>query len=148
MKVILSKEIPKLGRAGDIKEVSDGFARNFLFAKDLAKPATEVNLAAERHMAIEKVKHEEKERAINEKLAEKLKTQELHFEIKVGEKGQPFGSITAQDIADKLSAEGVEIKKQWIELEHGIKSTGEHQVKINFPHHIEGEVKIVISPSN
>lgn len=144
MKVILSKEVPKLGHTGDVKEVSDGFARNFLLARGLAKPATAVNIQTQQKEQAGQRVLEEKEQASYKKLAEDLQNTELRFNIKVGDKGQAFGSITAQDIAEKLSEDGVKIDRRWIELEHGIKTTGEHGVKVKLPHQIESAVKVVI----
>ena len=146
MKVILLKEVNKLGHAGDIKDVSDGFARNLLFAKGLAEPATPQNLQTHLRRQAEDSTRNEKERAVYQKLAENLQSSELRFNIKVGEKGQPFGSITAQDIIEELAKKGIKIEKSWIEMEHGIKSTGAHRVKIKLPHHIESEVKITVQP--
>lgn len=142
MKVILQKEIPKLGKAGDVKNASDGYARNFLFPRGLAKPATETNIAALSRSLVEKSSREEKERKEFEVIAERLQKQELRFDIKVGEKGQAFGSVTAQDIVEKLAENGIKVDRRWIELEHGIKTAGEHGVKVKLPHHIEGEIKI------
>lgn len=144
MKVILQQEVPKLGHAGDIKEVSDGFARNFLIPRDLALPATPQTIKAHQVQLKAKAEHETAERKHFEDLAEKLKSTELNFKIKVGEKGQPFGSVSVQDIMEELAKEGIKIEKQWIELEHGIKTTGEHSVKVKFPHQIESEIKIQV----
>lgn len=144
MKVILLKEVNKLGHAGDVKEVSDGFARNFLFAQGLAEPATPQNLQTHLRRQAEVKTRNEKERVFYQKLAENLQSSELHFNIKVGEKGQTFGSVSSQDIVEKLAEQGIKIEKDWIRLEQSIKTTGEQMVKIKLPHHIEGETKIVV----
>src|SRR3989344_4310115 len=112
MKVILSKEVPKLGHAGDIKDVSDGFARNFLLARGLAKPATPTNIQVHQKALTETAIREKKEKSAYEELARKLQSIELIFKIKVGEKGRPFGSITAEDIAEKLAESGKKIDKR------------------------------------
>ena len=144
MKVILLKEIPTLGRAGDVKGVADGYARNFLIPRKLAEPATEENIKTLGRRAVEMTRNEERERAEFQALAGKLHAAELRFALKVGGKGRAFGSITAQDVAEKLAERGIKIEKDWIELKQGIKTAGEHGVKIKFPHQIEGEIKVVI----
>lgn len=146
MKVILLKEIPKLGQAGDVKEVSDGYARNFLFPQGLAEPATAARLAARERMLVEQGAHDARERAQYEKLALQLQSHPLRFTIKVGEQGQAFGSVTAQDIAEALGKAGIAVEKQWLDLPHGIKATGEHTVHITFPHNVTAEAKIVVAP--
>ncbi|MBI2055445.1 MAG: 50S ribosomal protein L9 [Candidatus Sungbacteria bacterium] len=142
MKVILLQEIPKLGKAGDVKNASDGYARNFLIPRGLAKPATDQNVRVLEQSLAEKSAREGKEQKEFEAVAKRLQNQELRFDIKVGEKGQAFGSITAQDIIEKLAESGVKIDRRWIELEHGIKTAGEHRVKVKLPHHIDGEIRV------
>jgi len=144
MKVILLKEIEKLGMAGDVKTVSDGYARNFLIPRDLAEPATASNLKTLASRVAGRAAKGETERKKLQDLAEKLQTIRLRFSLKMGEKNQAFGSVTAQDIIDELAKHGVRIEKQWLELEHGIKTAGERGVKLKFPHKITGEIKILV----
>ena len=144
MKVILLQDIPNTGKKNEVKDVSDGYARNFLFPRDLAKPATSeafkaVTLQKEREER-EKSQEYQKSKA----LVEKLKSLTLTFKVKLGEKGRAFGSVTAVKIRDALKKQGIEIKKEWIELEKPIKTTGDHTVKIKFSQNLRGEVKIVI----
>ncbi len=144
MKVILLKEVPKLGRPGDVKSVSDGYARNFLLSRGLAEIATDSKLASlDRRMA-ERASRDAREKKHYAVLAEKLGEMVLPFTMKVGEKGQAFGSVSREDIAKELKARGIAVERGWIELEHGIKATGEHTVAIAFPHKVAGEVKIAI----
>ncbi len=145
MKVVILKDVPKLGRIGDIKEVSDGFARNFLFARNLAVPATPENLRSLDRERSETKTRQEKERASFQKLAKDLQELELNFNIKVGEKGQPFGSVTREDIAEELAKKGIVINKHRLEMEHGIKGTGEHIIRIKLPNQIESVVKAIIA---
>lgn len=145
MKVILRKEVSKLGGAGEVKQVRDGYARNFLIPQGLAEPATEKSLnALSQRLAAHKARGE-RERSEFQAIAEKLKNTELRFMLKVGEQGQAFGSITAQDIAEKLAEQGIKVEKSWIDLEHGIKTAGEHEVQVKFPHQIVSAVKISIA---
>lgn len=144
MKIILLQDIPKLGKKHDVKDVSDGYARNFLFPRNLAKPATETALKT---VVAEKNKAEQEKSTEFQKyksLVEKLKALVLNFKVKLGEKGRAFGSVTAVKIRDALKKRGVEVEKDWIELEESIKTTGEKTIKIKFPQGITSEVKIVV----
>ncbi len=145
MKVILLKEVPKLGKTGDVKSVSDGYGRNFLLPQGLAELATDSKLASlDRRMA-ERVNHDERERKQYETLAAKLGEIVLSFTVKVGEKGQAFGSVTREDIIGALKTRGIAIERGWIELEHGIKAVGEQTLTVAFPHNVIGHVKIAIA---
>lgn len=144
MKVILSREIPALGKAGDIKSVSDGYARNFLFPKKLAEPATDANLKTHSGHLMELAAREEKERARYHKLADDLKSKPLRFAIKIGVRGKAFGSISVQDIVDALIKQGIMAEKSWVELGEGIKTTGEYDVAIKFPHQVKGVLKVIV----
>lgn len=144
MKVIFLQDIVSVGRKNEIKDVSDGYARNFLFPRNLAKIATP--------QAIEEVSRkkakEEKERSEEyqkyKTLADTLKNIVLNFKVKIGEKGRAFGSVTPVKIRDELKKQKIIVEKEWIQLEDSIKTTGEHRVKIKFPHDVAGEVKIVV----
>lgn len=144
MKIILLKDIPTLGKKNDVKEVSGGYARNFLLPQKLAEPSTD---AAVKSLAAKKAR-DEREKSEEEKkykaAAEKLKTAAVSFKVKMGEKGKAFGSVTAQKIADALARQGIAADKEWIVLDGAIKTTGEKNVPIHFPRGIAGEIKISI----
>ncbi|MBI2121573.1 MAG: 50S ribosomal protein L9 [Candidatus Sungbacteria bacterium] len=144
MKVILFQDVPGLGRKNDVKDVSDGYARNFLFAKNLAKPANETALKslAEQKSRVEKEKSAESQKF--SVIVEKLKSLNLIFPVKLGEKGRAFGSVTAVKIRDSLKKQGIAVEKDWIILDEPIKTTGENMVKIKFPQGMEGEVRILV----
>lgn len=144
MKVILLQDIPKVGKKDEIKEVSEGFARNFLFAKKLAVLATETESKKLVQKKEKKEKELSKEKEIYQKIAEKLKTMTLDFKMKVGGGGKAFGSVTKNDISEALKQKGIKIEKDWIEDEH-IKTTGEKKVQIRFPQGIKGEARIIIN---
>jgi large subunit ribosomal protein L9 len=144
MKVILLKDIENLGKKYEIKEVSDGYARNYLIPKKLAKVANEKNLEW-----LEKQKEKEEKRAEEElkkvqEAASAVDGQEVVIPVKVGEDGQLFESITIQKIYEKLKELGFEIKKKQILLESPIKELGEFPVKIKFPHNLEAEIKVIV----
>lgn len=144
LKIILLQDVPHLGRKYDVKDVSDGYARNFLFPRKLAQPATADALKSldAKKMRAEKEKSEEYQKY--QALAEKLKSLTLTFKVKMGEKGRAFGSVTAVKIRDALKKEKIEVEKEWVDLKEGIKTTGEHTVKIKFPQGVAGEVKITV----
>ena len=144
MKIILFQDIPNVGRKNDVKEVSDGYARNFLFPRKLAKPATEEALKT---IIIQKSREEREKSEEYQKqkaLVDKLKSLTLTFKVKIGEKGRAFGSVTAVKIRDAMKKHGVNLEKEAILLNDSIKTTGEHVVKIRLPHELVGEVKIVV----
>lgn len=143
MKVILLQEVKELGKAGDVKMVSDGYARNFLIPRSLAELATASNIKTFANRMASKAAEEEREKTKFENIAKKIQTLKLRFALKIGDKGRAFGSVTAQDIAGELAGHGFKIEKQWIDLEQPIKTTGEHSVKIKLPYQIMAEVRIV-----
>jgi large subunit ribosomal protein L9 len=145
MKVILLKDVENVGKKYDIKEVKNGYGRNFLIQKGLAKPATkEAVLWSETQKDIETKKSEEDLKKIQEK-ASNMDGQEVIVPVKVGEENQLFESVNAQKIAEKLKELGFEVKKTQIMLEKPIKEVGEYPVKIKFDHNLEAEVTVIIS---
>jgi len=144
MKVILLQNVENIGKKNDVKEVSPGFARNFLLSKGLAVLATSENLQkleakkkADEFRAVEELKEAEKAVA-------KLDGQEIEMRLKAGKEGHLFQSVNQQKISDRLKEIGFNVDKNHIELDHPIKETGEFPVKIRFTHNLEAEIKIII----
>lgn len=143
MKVILLEDIKKLGKKFDVKELKEGYARNFLLPKGLIKIATTQAL---NELAKQKTVWEEKEKALVEQLkkdAEKIKKIKLEFSAKAGEKKELFGSIGENEIKKALFEKGFSGIE--IEIAKPIKTLGEHQIKIRFGKGIETEIKIIVS---
>jgi large subunit ribosomal protein L9 len=147
MKIILLKDFPGVGKRGEIKIVSDGYAQNFLIPKKIAQTAnaeTEAKIAKEAKEAAQK-----KERGViklNE-LKKDLEKRQFTLKVKVGEKGQIFGGVHEKEIAKIISEkEGVEISKNQVILESGIKELGAHLAKINLGNNIIANVKLNIEP--
>lgn len=142
MKVILKENVEKIGSKGDVVNVAKGYARNFLFPRNLAVEATKENLKIlekEREKLLE-IKEKEKEEA--EALGDKIKSYEFKLSAKSGEKGKLFGSITSKDIAEAVKEEsGIEIDKRKIELKEPIKELGMHNIVVK----LHPEVETVIS---
>ena len=146
MKVILLQDIENLGKKYQVKEVKDGYAKNFLFPQKLARPADKAGLLwLEKQKKILEKEAEESLKKMQE-LASKLDGIELTFSLKTGEKGTVFGSITKQHIYEKLKEMGFEVKKSNILLEEPIKEIGEFPVKINLEHNLEVEITVIINP--
>jgi len=144
MRVVLLQDVENLGRKYDIKEVKDGYGRNFLIAKGLAKPATkEVLKWAEIQKEIEARRVEEELKKVQE-MASAIDGQEIIIQVKIGEENQLFESITSQKIAEKLKELGFEIKKSQIDLKEPIKELGEFPVKVRLEHNLEVEIKVVV----
>ncbi|MFH2013887.1 MAG: 50S ribosomal protein L9 [Patescibacteria group bacterium] len=145
MKVILLKDIEELGKKGEIKNVADGYARNFLFAQNLAKPATdELIKQKELEKEQELVEAEQELKEIQE-LASKVDGLELETKEKADESGNLYGSINELKISELLKERGFKIKKTQIKILDPIKQIGEYQIKINLDHGLEAEIKIIVS---
>jgi len=145
MRVILLQDIDKLGKKYDIKEVADGYARNFLIPKGLVKPATKEALKwLETQKEIKAKKAEEELKKVQE-IASAIDGQEVVIPVKIGEKGQLFESITSQKISEKLKELGFDVKKTQIDLAEPIKELGEFPIKIKFEHNLEAEIKLIVT---
>lgn len=145
MKVILQQEVKKLGKKGDILEVAEGYARNFLFPKQLALPATDSNVnVAKQQKASEEHR---KQRALDEAkvMAAQLNKVEVTLSLKTGEGGKLFGSVTAKDIADALNAQhGIDMDKRKLEIKETIKSLGSYPVVIRVHPEITSQITVHI----
>lgn len=130
MKVILISDVENIGSVGDVKEVKNGMARNYLFPRKLAIKATEANLKAWKSR-IEAVRLRKTEILENARaLGEKLKGLEISIPAKSGEEGRLFGSITSQNISDALGEKGFEISRRDIVLDGTIKALGTYSVAL------------------
>ncbi len=144
MRVILLQDIIHLGKRREVKEVSDGYARNFLFPRNLAKPATEQALKETTALKAREEREKSAEYQKYKALVEKLKSLTLTFKVKLGLRGRAFGSVTAVKVRDALKKQGIEIEKEWVLLDKPIKTTGEHLVRVKLPQEFSGEVKVVV----
>lgn len=145
MKVILLKDIEKLGKKYEVKNVKSGYARNFLISQELVKIADEKSLQwLEVQKEIESKKAEEGLKKIQE-LASKIDGVEVLIPVKLGEMGQLFESITAQKIVEKLKELGFDIKKSQIEMAEAIKELGEFPLKVKFEHNLESEIRVIVT---
>jgi large subunit ribosomal protein L9 len=145
MRVLLLKDVKGTGAKGEVKDVKDGYGRNFLVKNGLAKIATDE--------VLEKFKADQKEKAENEKreiaeantLKEKLKNLKIVFNRKAGKGGALFGAVTKDDIVKAYSEKfGVEIDKKSIETTHVLKHTGVYTLDLKLGHGIHGSLNIEI----
>ena len=142
IKVVLKGDVAGVGRMGDVKQVKDGFARNFLLPRNLDSVATDHAL---RQVEIDQKKKETKkalEKKKAQELAEKLNNLSVTMAVEVNEDGKLYGSLTAQDIEKALSAEGIEIDKKMILLASPVKDLGIYDLDIRL--HPEVAVKIKV----
>lgn len=145
MKVILLENIDKIGKKLEVKEVKDGYARNFLLPKGLVKIADEQALKwLENQKEIIEKKAEENLKE-SQGTATSIDGMEVMISVKVGDEGQLFEHITASKIADKLKEMGFNVRKEQIDLEEPIGEMGEFPVKVKFEHNLESEVQVIIS---
>jgi len=145
MRVILLQDVENLGKKHEVKEVKNGYARNFLIPQGLAKKADPRALEwLETQKEIEAKKAEEELKKV-QGLASAIDGQEVIIPVKIGEEGQLFESITSQKIFEKLKELGFEIKKTQFDLEEPIKELGEFPIKIKFEHNLEAEIKVIVT---
>jgi large subunit ribosomal protein L9 len=147
MKVILKHDVKGLGRAGDVKDVKDGYARNFLLPNGAAVVADGGALKNwERHRA-EREDRDRQERDDAEATAEKLRALKLEIPVKAGERNRLFGSVTNREIAEAISREGIEIDRHLIHLREPIKTVGDHRVEIRLLTGVEAQVTVTVVPA-
>jgi len=142
MKVILLQDIKGIGKKYEVKEVADGYARNFLFPKKMATAATPSTLAnLEKEKALFEAKRQERIAALKKEV-EKISATPLRFRLKVGKKGEIFGSVSSLDIEKALKNLGVKEAKP--ELEQSLKELGEHKVTVDLGEGVKGEIKVIL----
>lgn len=144
MKVILKTDIPTLGKAGDLKNVHDGYGKNYLLAKGLAVLATDQKMKEFQQKKESEVKKLEREKADVENICKKLDGLKLKTSLKFGEGETAFGSVSGQDISDLLKSKGFEIKNPEILLDSNIKTSGEHPVRIKLRFGFEPKIIVVV----
>lgn len=145
MKVILLQDVKALGKKGEIKDVADGYGRNFLIGKKLACEATPQNL---KNLAVEQKKQADKaaaELAEAKRLAAELAKLQIDMPVKAGEGGKLFGSVTNKELAEAISAKvGAEIDKRKVEIKDPIKALGVAEVTVKLHSEVHQKVKVNI----
>ncbi len=146
MKVILTREVPKLGKSGEMKDVTDGYARNFLIPQKLAVPAAGGAYRAWQHDIASREEKRKREREEAEIYATRVASTTLTMGVKVGEGGKLYGSITAKDIADALGRRGIMIDRHKVDLDEPLKTLGTYKVAVKVYPGMTPEVTVVVEP--
>jgi large subunit ribosomal protein L9 len=148
MKVFLTKDVPGVGEANQVVEVSDGHARNYLLPRKLAVRATEGQIQIAKQHAESQTRRAERERERAQHLADKLAETSISFKVKAGETGRLYGSITASDVAERLSSVvGNEVNKRWLVMNRPIRDVGEHLIDLKLEGGVRGQVKVIVESS-
>lgn len=142
MKVILKKDIARLGKSGEVVSVKDGFARNYLLPQGLAFLASAANLKMVEQEKKRSLLHQEKEKEQAQDLAQKISSISCTISVQAGQDGKLFGSVTSQDIAQAYKLEGLNIDKRKIELTEPIKEVGVFKINIKLHPEVTAEAKI------
>ena len=146
MRVILTGDVEKLGRSGELKEVAEGYARNFLLPRKLAVPAAGGAYRAWQHDIASREDKRKREREDAEIAATRIGSTTLTMGVKVGEGGKLYGSITAKDIADALGRRGIVVDRHKIDLDEPLKTLGTYKVAIKVFPGLTPEVTIAVEP--
>jgi large subunit ribosomal protein L9 len=145
MQIILQEDVEKLGNRGEVVEVAEGYARNFLLPRKLALAATPGNMKRLERMRVMFAKREATEKGDAQKLAELLNGVALTLARKAGDSDQLFGSVTTGDISEALAAQGFTIDRRKIQLAEPIKLTGDYQVPVKLHRDIVASVKLSVT---
>lgn len=146
MKVMLTKDVENIGRAGEIKDVADGFGRNYLIPRKLAVLAGRGAEGEARRIKDAAVRRESKEQEAARELAEEIDNKTVVVRLKVGAEDKVFGAITSEDIAKAIKQQHqVEVDRRRIELKEPLKQLGEHKVPLRLHRDVEARVNLIIT---
>ncbi len=145
MKVILNKTVDGLGEEGDVVAVKDGFARNYLFPRGIAKNATKNNIAVVQNEINDRQVREAKTRENLKALTKQLDKLSLKFDLAAGEDERLFGSVTSQMIADAITEKGYTVDKKEIEIPEPIKHVGKYFVHVKLGKELDARIKVKVA---
>ncbi len=146
MKVILKTDVKGSGKKGDIIEVSDGYAKNFLLKKGLAQPATATGINDVEQRKNADAFHKAESVKAQKELREKIDGLTVPVSIRAGENGKVFGSVTTDKIASALAELGFEVDKKRISTKEPIKNVGEYEAEVRLMEGVVAKIKVVVSP--
>jgi large subunit ribosomal protein L9 len=146
VKVILTKDVDKVGKSGEMKVVADGYATNFLIPKKLAVPASGGAYRAYQHDIASREEKRKREREEADIAATRIASTTLTMGVTVGEGGTLYGSLPSKDIADALARRGIEIDRHKIDLEEPLKTLGTYKVAVKVFAGMTPEVTVVVEP--
>lgn len=146
MRVVLLKDVPGVGRRGEVKDVADGHALNYLFPRRLATDASAGQLKRVADARATDKAKKDREHRDAEGIAQRIAATPLAFKLKVGPQGKAFGSVTDRDIAEALKKKGFDIPREQIHLEEPLRSTGVHAVEIRLLSDVRARVTVAVEP--
>jgi large subunit ribosomal protein L9 len=146
VKVILTRDVAKLGKSGEMKTVADGFATNFLIPQKLAVPASGGAFRAYQHDIASREEKRRKEREENEIAATRIASTTLTLGVKVGDAGKLYGSVGAKEIAEALGRRGIVVDRHKVDLEEPLKTLGTYKVAVKVSAGLTPEVTVVVEP--
>lgn len=145
MKVILKQDVANIGDQNEVCDVAPGYARNYLFPRGMAVPATKGAIKKAEHLREQQKISRAKAHEKSELIAEKIQEESLTFRVKAGETGQLYGSITSQDIADEIEKVIADtFDKRQIVLEQPLRELGEHKIELKLDAGVSSEVQVLI----
>ena len=144
MKVILLDDVVKLGRRGEVRDVSDGYARNFLIPRKLALTATAGNLRNLQHIKTQQEAKADRVRGAADEVRQRIEALVFEERRQASEEGKLFGSVTTQDVVDFLEQHGVAVERRRVLLEEPIKALGEAQVPIRLHPEVTAQLKVTV----
>lgn len=145
MQIILQEDVDKLGTRGQVVEVAEGYARNFLLPRKLAMPASAGNLKRLEKIRTTLAKLTASEREQAQKIADELSAVVITLTRKAGENDHMFGSVTSADLAQELSSRGHSVDKRKIQLDEPIRTLGEYQVSVRLYSDVTGQFKVIVN---
>ncbi len=145
MQIILQEDVEKLGHRGQVVEVAEGYARNYLLPRKLAMPVTTGNLKQVEQVKRSLAKREVTEREGAQRQADLLAAVTVALKRKAGENDQMFGSVTSADISDSLAAQGFTLDKRKIQLDQPIKTLGEYEVPAKLHREVTAKIKVIVA---
>jgi len=145
MKVIFLQDVKGQGKKGEVKDVSEGYARNFLIPRGLAKEASQGNLKTLEVQKLSEERRKQKEREEAEALGKRLDAMTVVIRAKAGEGGRLFGAITSKQVAEALAKEGIEIDKRKIELEEPIRTLGVTKVPVKLHPQVRATLSVQVA---
>jgi large subunit ribosomal protein L9 len=145
VKLVLTQDVAKVGKIGDVKEVADGYARNYLLPRGMAVEATNAQLKRLQEQRIQEKKREDKNRAELQAVADRLTGATVTFAMRVGEGGKLYGSISSKDVGDALEEQAkIIVDRRRVELEEPIRTLGTHQVAVHVASDLRPLVTVIV----
>jgi|SRR5680860_366448 len=144
MKVILKKDVQSLGSKGEVKEISDGYARNFLIPGGYAEVATKSLVSRAEDEMKKREKKAEEELSVAEEIVKKIEGVVISIKDKSDEKGKLYAAVKVDEISAALSAKGFEVDKSKIIIKEPIKELGEYEIIIDFAHGLEAKINLTV----